>query len=75
MSTVHEICDIYDIQVKEENGFLIETNSSVLEFFIVRKNNQFHGYINRRPHTGVNLNWQPNQFLNLDSNLIQCSTH
>jgi nitrite reductase/ring-hydroxylating ferredoxin subunit len=75
MSTVHKICDIDVIPERGAKGFSIQNDSAVLEFFIVRKDNRFHGYINRCPHTGVNLNWQADQFLNTDGGLIQCSTH
>ena len=75
MSTVYDICAIHDIPDNGAKGFSIETGSSVVDFFIVRMNDQLHGYLNRCPHTGVNLNWQPDQFLDLDGNLVQCSTH
>lgn len=32
-------------------------------------------YHNRCPHTGVNLDWQPGDFLNLERNAIQCAVH
>jgi nitrite reductase/ring-hydroxylating ferredoxin subunit len=33
------------------------------------------GYENSCPHTGGPLDWVPDQFLNLEGNLIQCATH
>jgi nitrite reductase/ring-hydroxylating ferredoxin subunit len=32
-------------------------------------------YRNSCPHTGGPLDWVPDQFLNLDGDLIQCATH
>lgn len=75
MPDIYDICDIDAIPENAARGFSIETSSGTLDLFIVRKNAGIHGYINRCPHTGVNLNWQPDQFLDLDGNLIQCSTH
>ena len=43
--------------------------------FVVHKDGQFFGYYNICPHTGASLDWQPDQFLDLDKALIQCATH
>lgn len=43
--------------------------------FLVRRGGRLYGYINRCPHIGIELNWLPNQFLDLSGELIQCSTH
>ena len=75
MPEKYDICAIDEIPENEARGFTMEIDSGALEFFIIRKNNQIYGYINQCPHTGVNLNWKPDQFLNLDNELIQCSTH
>ncbi|WP_455203064.1 Rieske (2Fe-2S) protein [Kaarinaea lacus] len=52
-----------------------EFSLAELELFVVRKDDQFYAYANHCPHTGVNLNWMPNQFLDIDNRLIQCTTH
>ncbi len=41
----------------------------------MRKGKQVYGYINRCPHTGVNLEWLPDQFLDISGSFIQCATH
>jgi nitrite reductase/ring-hydroxylating ferredoxin subunit len=56
-------------------GFTMETAAGPRPIFIVRQGMQVHAYENRCPHTGVNLDWQPDQFLDLSNTLIQCSTH
>lgn len=71
MSGTLDLCSLSDLPENCARGFNIDN----LEFFIVRKNNRFYGYINNCPHTGVNLDWQPHQFLDLDGKFIQCSTH
>ena len=75
MPEKHDICAIDEIPDNEARGFTLKIDSGEHEFFIVRKNDQLYGYINRCPHTGVTLNWQPDQFLNMDGDLVQCSTH
>lgn len=45
------------------------------EIFLVRQAAQVWAYVNRCPHTGVTLNWLPNQFLDLEERYIQCATH
>ncbi len=43
--------------------------------FVVRHGGRYYGYRNRCPHRGVPLNWQPDQFLTVEQDLIQCSLH
>ena len=45
------------------------------DVFVVRRGTQVFAYRNHCPHTGSPLDWQPDQFLNLDRTLIQCATH
>ena len=75
MPVVYDICAFDELPENGAKGCSLETGSGILDFFIVRKNSGLHGYINRCPHTGVNLEWQPDRFLNPEGNLIQCSTH
>ncbi|HFE48358.1 MAG TPA: Rieske (2Fe-2S) protein [Chromatiaceae bacterium] len=43
--------------------------------FIVRKEGKLYAYLNRCPHTGVGLEWMPNEFFDYDRNYIQCAMH
>ncbi len=43
--------------------------------FVFRHREQIHAYINRCPHLGIELNWMPGRFFDLEKNFIQCSTH
>jgi nitrite reductase/ring-hydroxylating ferredoxin subunit len=45
------------------------------KLFAVRREGVAYFYINRCPHRGVPLEWQPNQFLDPSASLIQCATH
>lgn len=46
-----------------------------LEIFVIHKQRRFFAYLNRCPHTGASLNWQPGRFFDIDHQFIQCATH
>lgn len=52
-------------------GFEIDGES----FFALRFAGQIHVYRNSCPHLGVELNWLPDQFFDLDGRYIQCASH
>ncbi len=56
-------------------GFSVETETFVLDLFLVRQADRLYGYENSCPHTGGPLDWTPDQFLDLDGRWIQCATH
>ena len=68
MST--KLCHLDELSDPGSKGFDLEP-----PVFIVKKNSQVYGYLNHCPHTGVNLEWLPNDFLNIDKTCIQCSLH
>ncbi len=53
----------------------IELSVEQRQLFAVRLDNQIHAYWNSCPHRGIPLNWMPNQFLDGDGALIQCTSH
>jgi len=55
--------------------FVLNQYTPALEIFVVRKDDRFYGYLNRCPHTGINLNWQPDQFFDYFNDYIQCGVH
>ena len=55
--------------------FSIESGAVAVNIFLININNNFFAYENRCPHTGVTLNWQPDQFFDIENHFIQCSTH
>ena len=65
------ICHIDDIAEQSSMGFVRDE----ISYFAVKKSGQIYLYRNRCPHLGIELNWQENTFLNVDNQLIQCSTH
>ena len=69
------ICHITEIRDPGAKGFELSHNDRTLAFFVVKKHGQIFGYVNKCPHVGVNLEWRPDDFLNIDKSLIQCSVH
>lgn len=70
-SGFHVLCSREDLEENGSRGF--EVNGVAL--FAVRKRGAVFVYRNRCPHVGLPLNWLPNQFLDLDRELIQCTSH
>jgi nitrite reductase/ring-hydroxylating ferredoxin subunit len=56
-------------------GFSLALGGETLELLLVKREGQIHAYRNRCPHTGVNLEWRPDQFLDPSERYIQCATH
>lgn len=69
------LCRLDEISDPGGKGFNITLNSQQQEIFVIRRGEQVHGYVNSCPHTGVCLDWQPDQFLTSDNKLIVCSMH
>jgi nitrite reductase/ring-hydroxylating ferredoxin subunit len=68
----------YEISSVPENGckgLSIKYREQALKLIVVRSGNEIHCFQNRCPHTGINLDWMPDQFLDISGKLLQCSTH
>jgi nitrite reductase/ring-hydroxylating ferredoxin subunit len=70
-----KLCSLSDIPVDAARGFTVDCDGRAIQLFAVRKEDSIHAYENRCPHVGTPLDWQPDQFLDPDNRLIQCSTH
>ena len=65
------LCSLNDIPVDGACGIEHDEHSLVA----VQWDGQFHVYLNRCPHLGVELNWMPDQFMDSDGTLLMCATH
>ena len=63
------LCHIDDLQNNEAKGFKVEGKS----IFAVKKDDSIHVYLNACPHLGINLEFRPNEFLDMDKTFIQCA--
>lgn len=69
------ICRLNELKESKTIGFTYMQEGEEQSAFVVYKNGEIHAYENRCPHVGVELNWQPDQFLSFDGHSIQCSLH
>ena len=69
------LCEKKDILNDSCKGFSISEDKDAQDIFIVNRSDNYYAYKNSCPHTGVNLNWQPDVFMDYDNFYIQCSVH
>lgn len=70
------LCRFDELADPGSRGVTLRMPDGTLEdIFVVRNGAEAFAYRNHCPHTGSPLDWQPDQFLNLDRTLIQCATH
>ena len=75
MRAQQRLCRLEALADPGARGFTLQTDSGLRDIFLVRRGTAVYAYVNHCPHTGSPLDWQPDQFLNLDRTLIQCATH
>ncbi|MCU7872228.1 MAG: Rieske (2Fe-2S) protein [Candidatus Thiodiazotropha sp. (ex Lucinoma borealis)] len=69
------VCEFTSLANPGSQGFTLEHNGGTIEIFVVRRGEAVYAYQNQCPHTGVNLEWLTDQFLDLSNSYIQCATH
>ncbi len=69
------VCQMHALPESASRGFVLEVNGETVDLFLVRLGQAVFAYRNSCPHTGGPLDWMPDQFLNMDADLIQCATH
>jgi len=69
------VCQTSDIADPGSKAFELKIKRKTQNIFIVHKDGCFYGYLNKCPHTGATLEWQEDQFLDMDNALIQCAVH
>lgn len=69
------LCNTEEIPDPGSMGFEIKLGEFEASLFVVHREAQFHAFNNSCPHTGVNLEWQENVFLDMENTYIQCSMH
>ncbi len=74
------VCSFDDIPNRRAKAFQLlkraqDGGATTFFFFVVRWGRHVFGYINRCPHTGVNLDWERNQFLDPSGLRLMCGKH
>jgi nitrite reductase/ring-hydroxylating ferredoxin subunit len=75
MTERYPLCREDELSDPGSRGFSLVLGEEVLELLVVKREGRIRAYRNRCPHTGVNLEWRPNQFLDPSEGYIQCATH
>ena len=70
-----KICDFKGLAERACREFTVENGRFNNDAFIIYFKQRFYAYENSCPHTGVNLNWQKEQFFSFDGLYLQCSLH
>lgn len=60
-----------EIGEDDARGFEVDGQALV----VARRDGQVHAYLNLCPHLGIELNFQPDEFLDLDRRYLQCANH
>lgn len=65
------LCRVDEVPEDDARGFGFGEHALV----VVRYDGQLHVYVNWCPHLGVELNFQPDEFFDLDRRFLQCANH
>ena len=75
MTSGHTICRLDELSDPGSRAFSIGSGDWPLRGFLVRTGDEVFAYVNRCPHAGHPLNWQPDDFLTQEKTLIMCRSH
>lgn len=65
------LCPSSHLAEGNSRGFLVDER----RLFAVRRDGRAYIYLNRCPHRGIPLEWQPDTFLDDSASLIRCASH
>lgn len=69
------ICDLNSLTEQSCREFVVKNAEFTKDAFLIYFKQHCYSYENSCPHTGVNLNWQKEQFFSFDGLFLQCSLH
>jgi nitrite reductase/ring-hydroxylating ferredoxin subunit len=73
---LYELFDIAKMREPDARSVEVLTPAGEdVDVVVVKWQGEVYVYRNACPHTGVNLNWLPDQFWSEDGTLLQCSLH
>jgi len=70
-----QLCHINEINDPGAKGFSLKQGRKERLLFIIKKKGKVYAYENHCPHAGINLEWQEDDFLDVEKTHIQCSVH
>ncbi|MCP3367589.1 MULTISPECIES: Rieske (2Fe-2S) protein [Bradyrhizobium] len=77
---IYAICNFKDIPSRQAMGFHLmivddDGNHQPWSIIVVRWGKKVLGYANKCPHSGVNLDWERNEFLDPYGIRLMCGKH
>jgi nitrite reductase/ring-hydroxylating ferredoxin subunit len=69
------LCRLDQLTDPGARNFVLQIGEAYFHGFVVRKDGQAHGYVDRCPHAGFPLAQRLDAYLTRDGQLIQCSWH
>jgi nitrite reductase/ring-hydroxylating ferredoxin subunit len=75
LSGANRICRFDELTDPGSRAFIMGEGDWPLKGFVVRQGDDVFAYVNRCPHAGHPLNWQPHQFLTQDHTRLLCTSH
>jgi nitrite reductase/ring-hydroxylating ferredoxin subunit len=68
---MQRLCALADIADNDARGFRTPKG----EVIVARQGLAVYGYLNRCPHIGIGLNFQPDVFMDLTQRYLLCANH
>jgi len=65
------VCRIEDLADNQVVEFTVNETPG----FVLAHRGKPTAFVNRCPHLGIELNWMPGRFLDVNQRFIQCATH
>ena len=69
------ICKFSDLTESLARGYTVTHKGEEIAIILISINGTVFAYRNSCPHTGVNLEWMPDEFMDISGKLLQCATH
>lgn len=69
------LCRVTELADPGAREFELQLEAATISGFILHWRGGWYAYRNRCPHTGVSLNWLPDQFYDVAFEFVQCSLH
>ncbi len=69
------LCALGDLADPGSKGFMFRAGELLFLGFVVRKEGEVFGYIDRCPHAGLPLAPMPDRYLTREGDLILCGSH
>lgn len=69
------LCGLETIAEPGARNFVLQIGEAFFHGFVVRKDGEVRGYVDRCPHMGVPLAHEPDRYLTSTGDLIMCGWH